>query len=393
MACEKHKNLKKHTCKKSENKPVCQLHKHEEGFHDEVVEQPGRPLNPDNEDNRSDDCEYCKHLDAVENADGTAGMHDNCPACKEYDESDQTTGGIETDDCPYCKEDNHNGDGCPLCQEYDSQTIEQAHPEKEVDHICNCPNCPKHDATALEVEDVGEQKPSDNCPECSKMYGDAIENQQAQTGQEDPNMQGHQTAEEILDLLDQEPGKGTPPEEEAEKIDNTEMPQGDAMLDNVSVKENFGDAQKNDISDADKEFQEQTECNCPDCPGHEDEPDYASVLQDGLEEHANEQKKQEVLNMVGQALSGFKANKQHLEATREQSPELYSSCIDMLRSMIELCKLLGLEPKAQPQENRDSIATPQENRDSIATPPPAQQAAAPQEVAAQDPKAKPAVAK
>ena len=56
------------------------------------------------------------------------------------------------------------------------------------------------------------------------MYGDAIENQQAQTGQEDPNMQGHQTAEEILDLLDQEPGKGTPPEEEAEKIDNTAAP-------------------------------------------------------------------------------------------------------------------------------------------------------------------------
>src|SRR5665213_1014882 len=66
---------------------TCKLHKHEEGYHDSAEAEEGKlPANPDNEDNRTDDCAYCQDLDAEENADGTAGMHD-CDACKEYDAS------------------------------------------------------------------------------------------------------------------------------------------------------------------------------------------------------------------------------------------------------------------------------------------------------------------
>ena len=382
------------------------LHKHEEGAHDGANDKEGlAPPNPDAEDNRTDDCNYCQDLDAVENADGTAGMHD-CDMCSEYDAANGTTGGMddcpacqeydaangtsdEMDDCPACAEyDAQNGspegDGCPACAEYDAaqgdQGLEnisgaQDHPEQDVDHICNCPDCPKHDATALGVEDSGAQHPND-CPECNQMDSQAIENQPGQTGQEDPNMQGHETAEEVLGLLDQEPGAGgKTPAQEAKQIDNTEMPQGDAMEDGTSVTEDFGPAQKNNISDSDQQFQQQTD------PGtSQDGPDMSSVLQSGLDDHQNEQKKAQVLDMVAQTLQGFKANKASLEASKEQNQGLYNSCIQMLKSMIELCKLMGLEPKMPEQ------APPQAAPQAAPAGGPPQQAA-PSEGAAEDPKA------
>ncbi len=330
------------------------LHKHEEGFHHPHTSKDTSdpvPFNPDNEDNRTDDCAYCQDLDAVENADGSAGMHD-CDACKEYDKDQQIMGGIDTDNCPYCQEhdalnSSDGGDNCEMCQEYNAaqgtkelENIIGAQNDPEnfqgVDHICNCPDCPKHDSTALEVQDQAAQRP-DDCPECQEMYGQAIENEPGQTGQTDPKLQGHETAEQVLDLLDQEPGTGDQtPSQEAKKIDNTELPQGDQMREGTSVPEDFGQAQKNDISDPEKDM------------AQGDEPDMAGVLQSGLDDHANEQKKQEVLNMVAQTLAGFKANKASLEATKEQNQALYQSCIQMLKSMIELCKLLGLEPTAAP---------------------------------------------
>jgi hypothetical protein len=307
------------------------------------------PYCADNEDNRTDDCAYCQDLDAEENADGTAGM-DDCDMCREYDSSQQETGGI--DDCPYCQTENI--------------TEVQANPEQEFSHECNCPNCPEGNQAVAADDSFPSSNGPHNCPECQEMYGDAVENQPGQTGQEDPNLQGHETAEEILDMLDQEPGTGdVTPENAAKKIDNTEMPQGDAMKDNVSVKENFGPAQKNNISDADRDFQSEDQ----------DSPDMTEVLQNGLDEHASEERKQEVLNMVGQTLAGFKANKASLEATKEQNQPLYNSCIQMLKSMIELCKLLGLEPPMPEQP----VSSPAPDSNPI-------QEAAPSEEAAQAPK-------
>jgi hypothetical protein len=364
MVCKLHK-------KEAHKKHLHVLHKHEEGFHDpkneiEPESDDKCPYCADDEDNRTDDCAYCQDLDAEENADGTAGMHD-CPACKQYDASQQNTGGI--DDCPYCQQENI--------------TESQANPEQPQDHICNCPDCVanKKDETNLGVEDMAAERP-DNCPECQKMYGDAVENQPDQTGQTDPNMQGHETAEEVLDMLDQEPGAGgQTPAEAAKKIDNTELPQGDQMKENTSVPENFGDKQKNDVSDSELAAQNGGSCDCPSCPkggdhsqdadpamaaqdpaaeDPNDQPDMTGVLQSGLDEHANEQKKQQVLDMVGQTLAGFKANKASLEATKEQNQALYNSCIQMLKSMISLCDLLGLKPKPMANVGQNGAPEPAE---------------------------------
>lgn len=389
MLCNLHK-------KENHKKHLHQLHKHEEGFHEpkneiEPESDDKCPYCADDEDNRTDDCQYCQDLDAEENADGTAGMHD-CPACQEYDAANQTTGGI---------------DGCPYCE---SETVGEAQagtPSEqgaEDHHECNCPDCPVKDETGLAVEDMAAQRP-DDCPQCREMYGDAIENEPDQTGQTDPNLQGHETAEQVLDMLDQEPGTGAQtPAQAAKKIDNTELPQGDAMKENVSVPENFGDKQKNDISDSEQAAQNSASCDCPNCPkgrNHSepntdtpaidpagnaqdpnDQPDMTGVLQSGLDEHANEQKKQQVLDMVGQTLAGFKANKASLEATKEQNQALYNSCIQMLKSMISLCDLLGLKPKPMAGVGPNGALAPAEGNG----PAPGSPQAAPLEGAAKDPK-------
>jgi hypothetical protein len=199
-------------------------------------------------------------------------------------------------------------------------------------------------AQGLQADDVmgapEDQDHPSNCPECQKLYGDAVEEQPGQTGQEPPKAQGHETAEEVLGMLDQEPGTGEAPSQEASQIDNTELPQGDAMEDGTSVTENFGDAQRADISDEEQAFGSDDQ----------DQPDMADVLRGGLDDHAQEQKKQQVIDMVAQTLQGFKANKQMLEASKEQNLPLYQSTIQMLKAMISLCDLLGLKPKMAEQD-------------------------------------------
>ena len=334
MLCNLHKNK------------LCDIHKNEK--------------NLQNEDNRTDDSKMSQDLDAQENADGTAGMHDGCPACEVYDDRDQDMGHI--DDCPYCQTENI--------------TEAQANPEHE--DSCDCPWCAEYDQneSGVESQDMAGEDHPENCPECQEMYGDAVESSPAQSGQQDPNLQGHETAEEVLDLLDQEPGSGNEdPTQEARQIDNTEMPQGDQMRDNVAVKDNFGPAQAQDISDADKDFQEQTGSQQGD-----DQPDMMGVLQGGLQDGEDQAQREKVVQMVSQTLQQFKANKQSLEQTRDQNEGLYTSCIQMLKSMIELCKLLGLEPSASSAPMQDQESQTQQ------VAPPMQQSAAPGG-ASPDPKA------
>lgn len=71
-------------------------------------------------------------------------------------------------------------------------------------------------------------------------------------------------------------------------------------------------------------------------------PDLTSVLHEGLDAHADNINRERVVQMVSEALSGFKSCKQIIERAQEQAPQLYQSSIMMLKAMIEMAKLLGL---------------------------------------------------
>lgn len=82
----------------------------------------------------------------------------------------------------------------------------------------------------------------------------------------------------------------------------------------------------------------------------ESDPNLDEVLRDGLDSHADSIQREKVIDMVGQALEAFKGQKKILDKAKEQAPELFDACIMMLRSMIELCSLAGIDQSEPEQE-------------------------------------------
>ena len=85
-----------------------------------------------------------------------------------------------------------------------------------------------------------------------------------------------------------------------------------------------------------------------------DDPNLDEVLRDGLDSHADSIQREKVIDMVGQALDAFKGQKQILDKAKAQAPELHDACISMLRAMIELCSLAGID-QSQPEQEVNEI--------------------------------------
>lgn len=119
-----------------------------------------------------------------------------------------------------------------------------------------------------------------------------------------------------------------------------DLPHGDEMEGNISRPEGY------------KEQQIPGEMGLSE--DEEESPDLSEVLRGGLDNHAESIQKEKITQMVGEALEGFKANKQILEKAKEKAPELYDSCISMLRAMIEMSKMLGLGEEQNPLEHDQS---------------------------------------
>lgn len=80
-------------------------------------------------------------------------------------------------------------------------------------------------------------------------------------------------------------------------------------------------------------------------------PDLTSVLQEGLDTHADNIQREKVIQMVYQALTGFKSCKNIIERAQTQAPQLYNSSIMMLKAMIEMAKMLGLSSEEENVNN------------------------------------------
>ena len=64
--------------------------------------------------------------------------------------------------------------------------------------------------------------------------------------------------------------------------------------------------------------------------------------------------------MVGEALEGFKASKNILERAKTEAPQLYTSSIAMLKAMIEMCKMLGLDQEQAFAQPSGAVEQPEE---------------------------------
>ena len=87
----------------------------------------------------------------------------------------------------------------------------------------------------------------------------------------------------------------------------------------------------------------------------DESPDLGSVLQEGLDSHADNIQREKVVQLAAEALEGFKGCKDILERAREQAPQLYEASIAMLKAMIEMAKMLGLDQEAQSHADEQSV--------------------------------------
>ncbi len=144
----------------------------------------------------------------------------------------------------------------------------------------------------------------------------------------------------------------------------------DQHLDNAADMENQGEGDvnaegmdPNGISRPDDYDAKQGDMGLSEDEADEDEPQLDEVLRDGLDAHADDIQREKVMNMVGEALDAFKAQKSIMDKAKEQAPGLYDASIAMLRAMIELCGLAGIdqsEPEAEVNEIEGQGESPEE---------------------------------
>jgi hypothetical protein len=356
---------------------------------EEIANEENPPMNEMISSEPEHDCPYCQEL-------GSQGIEDEtCPYCAQHDPASEG----HPDDCPYCAVMNHDpgadghGDDCPYCNE-------MANHDPSMDgHEADCPYC------QLSSQDIGgdDQSISPNDPSTellpttqdSQNYAGqdfarpgmdkpaAISSQPSKTSPLTDsktnqniileNSQGGPAAQEYQDPLAAPVGTTSTPEnsDSVESItneidalgadqvplraegqnDDADLPNGSNMEGNVSRPENYSQNSPTDMGLGEQ----------PD----DGTPDVTSVLQQGLDSHADSIKREKVVAMVGEALEGFKGCKMILERAKLEAPQLYTSSIAMLRAMIEMAKLLGLDQDqaAQPSgvvEESPNILSPEE---------------------------------
>lgn len=312
------------------------------------------------ENSELQDCQYCKDMEQ-ENP-------DHCEYCHDMEQED---------DCQYCQEADaaaqdheHSGDDCEYCKDMEDKAPEaEAAPEQDQVEATAGPNV--NEPTTTSSENFADEKM--NPPEISKPdpsseppIGLGVSNDEPSNSNdaiEDTMNYEKESSDEIAQLLSTD---GNP--DAMDHIDDTDLAVGTEMEDNVSRPEMY-----DENVPADMGLSEENE---------EENPDLTEVLKDGLDSHADNIQKEKVMQMVGQALDGFKASKDVLEKAKEQAPQLYDASLMMIKAMIEMAKMLGFTPKESPVE-----AAPEEATAEEAPAPQEDSQAAVQEDAAQAPKA------
>ena len=285
--------------------------------------------------------------------------HSDCPYCQAL----QDEGVEDMDHCQWCHNKNEEHD-CPYCAE-----LKEEHDPKAEGHPSDCPLCADMEQDHSEIETTAGptvSEPTTTSAEDFEGAGlptpdlpkpDAISQVPDELGTsiDDPSVENLKLeSEQAQQEPDQEqsqavgkiPEGSETPEQILEQVDllpdQNEIQDGSdkEMEDGVSRPNNFASNVPKDMGLSEDEDENE-----------ESGPDITSVLQEGLDSHADNIQKEKVVQMVGQALQGFKACRDIIERSQQQAPQLYQSSIMMLKAMIEMAKMLGLDQGDQDTQN------------------------------------------
>lgn len=289
-------------------------------------------------------CKYCDALKEV--ADPTEG---DCPYCAAMAQPDAANAG--TSDCQYCAAMAHDESECKYCgrgtevnnptttnsedfagQDLDAPAIPKPIPGEDPQGLITPMDDTTNNNLALDQKGQGESNvqvsggiaPADAGP--------------AESVQVDQSKEAMLAIAQQIETSDPANGVGAGPgpqgAQAAMATDDAALTPGTDVVDGVSRPGGYASNTPGDLGLSD---------DGSDAAG----PDLGAVLGEGLDAHADNIQREKVVQMVAQALSGFKACKSIIERSQQQAPQLYQSSIMMLKAMIEMCKMLGLEGAEQ----------------------------------------------
>lgn len=330
-----------------------------------------------------DDCPYCNQSDGIDPA-HCKWCHDaspqegeeNCPYCKDM-QNDPAEGAqlpeVGEEDCAYCNEMDENGqDNCPYCAENDdvgstllapkigtspdsqNEAAPAGSPEEQElygEMGMNPPEIGKP-APPDQRPPIGQNAPMDVVPEDPEMQGSRfVDGDHGSSAAPAIDPEDNSSMEAMQAIATAIETDADPSTKEVNAIDDSEMPVSTEAEGNISRPSGFGQNTPQDMG------QEGPNPPVGDSDDEED-PDFYSVLEDGLDDHADGIARERTIQVVSQALTQFKACKQTLENVKMQAPDLYAASISMLKAMIEMASLLGLGPSnvaGQPQQELGSV--------------------------------------
>ena len=207
-----------------------------------------------------------------------------------------------------------------MAQDMDTQGTEKPTPIESEGHCPGC-RCDEHSANEKPMDEVLDQH-VDNATDYTNTIGE---------GGDSGNQGNADSGQSIEDILDQHLDNAKDMENQGQgDIDSEGMdPNGISRPDDYDAKQ--GDL---GLSEEDQEGN----------------PNLDEVLRDGLDSHADSIQREKVIDMVGQALDAFKGQKKILDKAKEQAPELHSACISLLKALIELCSLAGIDESQAEQD-------------------------------------------
>lgn len=299
-------------------------------------------------------CQYCVVLKEVNEP-----IEGNCPYCVDMENGDAAAA---LENCKYCADSPTPGNNCQYCSrpavEASIETPVEAMPETQ-----NSTTTDSENFTAQGLDSPAIPKPilGEDIQEQIPPMDETTNNNLAIEGQGESNVQvssqseiipgpmesvqvdqSKEAMQAIAQQIEQEPpipGAGPGPQgaQIALETDDSMLNPTGPVVDGVSRPEGYDQNTPSDMGLA-QENEAET-------------PDLTSVLHEGLDAHADNIQREKVVQMASEALTGFKSCKHIIERSQEQAPQLYKSCILMLRSMIEMAKLLGLGQEMQSQSN------------------------------------------
>lgn len=312
-------------------------------------------------DHTHDDCTYCQDAAAREAGTIPEHSHDDCPYCARL--AHQKEDGHDIANCPYCqtmdeRQAAHNPDDCPYCHSMGERqgaaeapaTLPTTQDSQDfAGQALDEPGLPKPDPISNPPIGLGTsmEAPTTN-------NNDAI-NQTQGVPNEIPSTQESvqlDHSKEALQAIAQEiesDGQATPAQSDqqvAESVDDTALAVGTSMDGNTSRPDGFGQNTPQDMGIAESPQSGEAQSSTP---------NLGSVLQEGLDSHADNIQREKVVQMVSTALSGFKSSKEILERAQSQAPQLYQSSIQMLKAMIEMARMLGFGQDELPANDANPL--------------------------------------